>query len=176
MKQTTVKELMKNGVVSLLTKKKFIDITVTDLIKESGVARASFYRIYRNVDQVLDDVVEDFKNKFKKGMLPYLLSKDEENIKKRTESFLVSFKNKEILLFDVLPDNLYLIIAKIEQTATLSDVYHPDATIESKYIPGLVLTNIIMILKIWEKYGFKETPEELTDFIFRMIGKKYLNV
>ena len=50
MKTNSVKRKMMNAIVSLLGKKQYLQITVTDLIKEAGIARVSFYRTYNSVD------------------------------------------------------------------------------------------------------------------------------
>ena len=176
MKRNTVKELMKKGMISLLTKKTFIDITVTDLVKESGVARASFYRVYNNIDQVIEDVVEEILDNYKKSVVPYLIIKDEIKIRQIVTSFFVSFKEKSADLFNLLPENFTFLVSKLEQSAISNKDYNPTSSIEEKYIPGLVLVTIVAIIKIWERNGFKETPEELTDFSYQAIGKKYLSL
>ena len=43
-----VKKQITEGLFSLLQKKPFSEITVTDIVKESKVARASYYRNFEN--------------------------------------------------------------------------------------------------------------------------------
>ena len=174
MKQATVKELMKAALKRLLTKKKVIDITVTDLVREASIARASFYRVYSNIDQIIDDVVLDLRENFRTGMLQALIKKDKEEIRARTLNFFYAINDNNNLLFKLLPENISIIIGKIEHLGVFNKNEIKDDSMESKYIPGLVFVNIMMIVKIWESRGFKESPEELTDFTYELIAKKYL--
>lgn len=176
MKKNTVTISMKQGMLRLLSKKKLIDISVTDLIKESGVARASFYRVYTNIDQVVDDLVRDIHSEFMNESYPIILTKNEAEIKRLIINFLFRFKNNSDSVFNIMPENYLILSSKLEKISTQANSYNPDGTIYERYLPGLCLINILGVLKIWKKHGFKETPEELTDFIYEMIGKKYLEL
>lgn len=46
-------ELIYQGLLNCLKKKSFELITITDLQKESGVARSTFYRLFDNMSDVL---------------------------------------------------------------------------------------------------------------------------
>ncbi len=43
----------------LFSKKKMEDITVTEIVSEAGVARASFYRNYTSKDEVMETALQD---------------------------------------------------------------------------------------------------------------------
>ena len=51
-----VRTKMKQAMVKLLEKKHYLQITVTDVVKEAGIARASFYRLYNSIDDIIDDI------------------------------------------------------------------------------------------------------------------------
>ena len=176
MKQATVKELIKKAVIKLLAREKIIDVTVTDLIKEAGIARASFYRVYSNIDQVLDDIVSELRENFRDGMLPALLNKDINEIRSRTINYLYFIKERKVVLFNILPENASVIIAKIESMGVFNKDIFNEESIESNYIPPLVFVVITTIIKTWEGRNFKETPEELSDLILDIIGRKYLSL
>ena len=174
MKQATVKTLMKKGLINLLAKRKFVEITVTDLIRESKIARASFYRVYNNIDQVLEEVVADVRTKFEVNFLPTIIKKDEKELKKKTAAFFRSVQNDETFLFTLLPENTSIIVSKVEQMGVFNEIEPKDDSIEARFLPGLVFVNIAAIIKIWKRRGCVETPEEMADFTYRTIGKKYL--
>ncbi len=46
-------ELIVNGLISCMREKNFNDITITDIQKASGVGRATFYRLFDNLGDVL---------------------------------------------------------------------------------------------------------------------------
>lgn len=64
-----VKENIINTLFRFMQKKSLSDITVTELVKGAGVARASFYRNYDSKEDVLvtliRDVLELFRNEMK---------------------------------------------------------------------------------------------------------------
>lgn len=66
-----VKENIINTLFRFMQKKSLSDITVTELVKGAGVARASFYRNYDSKEDVLvkliRDVLELFRNEMKEG-------------------------------------------------------------------------------------------------------------
>ena len=70
MRANDVKTKMKKAMVSLLKRKNYLQITVTDLVQEARVARASFYRVYNSIDRVLDDVYIDLKHELLSLFVP----------------------------------------------------------------------------------------------------------
>lgn len=46
-------ELICNGLTEVLRKKKLMDVTVSETVKAAGVGRATFYRLFDNIDDVL---------------------------------------------------------------------------------------------------------------------------
>lgn len=169
-KPNQVKNKMKKGIISLLTKKKFIDITVSDVIRESDVSRASFYRVYKNIDQILDEIVDDINNSYMNEILPVLEEKDEIKIKKLIVEFFNSFKSKNTLLLDMLPSNSTLLLSKLEQN-TVYVVPSSSNNMYEKYTPTLVLAVIFTILKLWEKDNFKDSTIDVAEFTYSTIVK-----
>lgn len=59
-----VKNSITEALFSLMHEKGFSDITITEIIEKSGVARASFYRNYSSKEDVLVTLVRDILNCF----------------------------------------------------------------------------------------------------------------
>jgi AcrR family transcriptional regulator len=56
--------LIKNAMYALLAKKKDLAlITVSDVVKEADINRGTFYNHYRNVGEVVNEIVDDLLNK-----------------------------------------------------------------------------------------------------------------
>ncbi len=53
-----VKKQITEGLFSLLRKKAFSEITVTDIVKEANVARASYYRNFENKEQIIEAAMD----------------------------------------------------------------------------------------------------------------------
>lgn len=174
MKQSVVKEQMKKGAISLLTKKNFIDITVTDLVKESGVARASFYRVYKNVGEIIDEIARELVENFKKDIYQTVLDGNFEEIKRKSLSFFTSFKDGNRPITKILPENSYLIVSKISEVALFDKDFFKDLSHEARYMVILIIINATALARIWEKDGFRETPEHINQLLYDVIGKKVL--
>ncbi len=54
------KERLQKALISLMGKKSFDNITITELVKRSGVSRTSFYRNYKIKEDILADISRQF--------------------------------------------------------------------------------------------------------------------
>ena len=57
-----VKNQITEGLFSLLHKKPFSEITVTDIVKESNVARASYYRNFQNKEEIIESAMDSLRD------------------------------------------------------------------------------------------------------------------
>ena len=62
-----VKQKITDAVFSLMREKSFSDITVTEIIKTAGVARATFYRNYSTKESVVTTIIDEVLNQFADG-------------------------------------------------------------------------------------------------------------
>ena len=168
MRQSVVKDQMKKGIITLLTKKNYLDITVTDLIKEAGVARASFYRMYSSVDDVLDDAFDDVRESVVKKFKPAFTSKKPEEIIRVLEYFFEGVKSGNIPLEQILPENRKFILLKFEKKMAFF-MRRDFSNIEAKYRPGLNIATIVFAAMIWAYDDFKESPRELAEYIYTLV-------
>ena len=71
-----VKNQITEGLFSLLRKKPFSEITVTDIVKESNVARASYYRNFENKEQIIEAAMDSLRDE----LMSDIKYDDEQNI------------------------------------------------------------------------------------------------
>lgn len=57
-----VKKRITEGLFSLLQKKNFSEITVTNIVNEAKVARASYYRNFQNKEEIIEEYMDSLKN------------------------------------------------------------------------------------------------------------------
>ena len=50
---------IKDSLLKLLAKKEYTEITVTDICRESGVSRGTFYSHYKNIQEIIDELFDD---------------------------------------------------------------------------------------------------------------------
>lgn len=60
-----VKKSITETLMELMQKKSFSDISITEIIRTAGVARASFYRNYNSKEDVLTTLIEDVLEQFR---------------------------------------------------------------------------------------------------------------
>lgn len=65
-----VKHQITEGLFFLITKKAFSEITVTDIVKESKVARASYYRNFENKEQIIEVYMDNLRDELMSD-IPY---------------------------------------------------------------------------------------------------------
>lgn len=174
MKINPAKEKMKRAIVTLLTKKNFLSITVTDLVKEAGVARATFYRVYSTVNEVVDDVVRDVKNKLVDLMRPVILSKDEEKIKGVIKHLFLLIKESDVPFVNSLPENSAFIISKLEQNNVMFYESSSDDIYE-KYTSNIYFVALFTIARLWTKYGYKESIDDIVDYAYSLLYRNNKN-
>ena len=57
-----VKKQITEGLFSLLRKKTFSEITVTDIVNEANVARASYYRNFQNKEEIIESYLDSLRD------------------------------------------------------------------------------------------------------------------
>lgn len=57
-----VKNQITEGLFSLLRKKSFSEITVTDIVKQANVARASYYRNFQNKEEIIEAAMDSLRD------------------------------------------------------------------------------------------------------------------
>ena len=175
MREKDVRISMKKGMISLLTKTPYSEITVTDLVRESHVARASFYRIYERLSDVVDDLANDFREKIFTFILPVLRASDEDSIKMTLKKFFTSVKEERTLFVDILPGNISFFLSRL-RTNTLLDKNKEYKDLKEKYDELLCFIDIFAIAHIWRYHGYKESVEDMVnyscDIVLKLMNKQ----
>ena len=71
-----VKKQITEGLLSLLNKKSFSEITITDIVSEAKVARASYYRNFQNKEEIIEAYMDILKDE----LMNDISYDDEDNI------------------------------------------------------------------------------------------------
>ena len=56
--------------ITVLREKLYMDITVTDIVTRAGVARASFYRNFNSINDVIDAISDEMSSEFIEDISP----------------------------------------------------------------------------------------------------------
>lgn len=163
--------LLAEGLVKSLNEKDFDTVTISDLQKYSGVSRATFYRLFDTVEDVLafkcEQLAEDLKTRFVQG---------EDDADKNFLRFTMSYwiRNSEYIeaMYKAKRPDIFQ-EALLKQTETDDFVFgsyrynqesegNNEALRRKKeYVVSAVIGSLSSTLMCWIRNGRKETPEEL---------------
>lgn len=162
-------ELLYNALKKCISQKSFERVTVTDLQKESGVARSTFYRLYDNISDILYHKCDDaFHQALSITVLTEIHS--EYDIAERYFAYWIEHSDILQLLIEInrqdIIYNCHLKNAEILKKS-YGELPGIDGTTEKYFMPiRTALT--VSVLTTWLKNGKKENAKEITK-IFKKI-------
>lgn len=162
-------QLLADALMQCLEEKDFTQINVSDLQRKSGVSRATFYRLFDNIQDVLAYRCQEISDE--------LTIKYQGDSGASDDSFLLFtlrylFEHHKLLeaIFkvnrgDILQQALLKNVWFLKKQFPVKDV--PDEQFDYLFAASAgILGSILMV---WVRHGQKETPEELLE-IFRRVS------
>lgn len=160
------KKLLKSSLLILLLEKNFKDVTVTDIVEESGLTRGSFYNHYSNKEELLEslfnDFLEDLIYAYRKPFLdnrPFILSELPSsevrlfnNIYNHSKFYSTIFNSD--VSFD-LREKIYLSFKKINER----ELRVENDKIESDIIASYIAHAIVGLIYQWVIDNYQKEPE-----------------
>lgn len=152
-------ERIAKAFIGLLQTKDIKDITVSDIIKETGLNRSTFYANYIDIFDLADKTREVLENEFSN------LFADYDYFNERTGALKMFTHIKENQLFyntyfKLCYDDKHLISIYDSKRA---EKEHINANI--KYHIEFFRNGLNAIIKLWLKGGCKESPEEMAEVL-----------
>lgn len=163
-----VKDRLFNALIDFAGQKDWSKVTVTELIKKSGVARASFYRNFKSVEDIIDYGIGQMALQYHNGM-----PSPTENLHSR-EMILYKFR------FYQTHAQLVLAFHHAKITTTLLDII-TDCEIETRGdMPSTSISRYELyyysgafynVMLCWLEGGMRETAEEMAEEFMRIAVK-----
>lgn len=166
---TSVKNLIKGALMELMTEKSYMDISVTDIITKANVARASFYRNYNSVSDIIDAIVEEMSDEMISDIIPVMRSKDERRWREFLFEHFYRFKRKKNKMSVIGVQNMSIIFSRMDYRMQQRANEYPNETLEDKYMATGKMGLINNITKKWMDNEMQETPEEIINYIMTFI-------
>ena len=147
-----IKECITTALIGMMDRKAFDNITITELVKEAGVSRVSFYRNFESKKDVLEKYMDILINEWGKDI-------EEQNDPSYLSESLVRhyYKYKEFYSLLYKHDLSYMIYENLRKATKMDEASN---NIE-RYAKSLVAGSIFGWLDEWFRLGMKETPEEI---------------
>ena len=166
MKTAIVKTYFEDALFELLKEKRLESITVNELCKKAGVCRASFYRNYL----VMNDIVDQYLQKIFTDMKP----DDDNGIKiEMDEVFTNLLKQKDRLIILSKRGLLHNLFQYI-YTETLSEIVNLQV-LNNYYQPYFFAGASSAVVNAWIEKGMLESPQEMSQ-LFIMSLKGYMEI
>lgn len=155
------------GLLKCLNYKSFVEITVTDVQKTSSVGRATFYRLFDNITDVLsylcDSVFEKVGLEFK--------TITNFNQKESLLKFIQEWMNNKALLKAIVDSNRIdiLYVSHTKYIGNNLDYFFPGLSInieQTNYLLMTMTSCISAFLTAWIKNGGYESAEQLQKQLF----------
>lgn len=158
-----------NAVMELMAEKSYMDITVTNIINTAQVARASFYRNFNSINDVIEIIADEMSNELIEDVFPVLHSSDERKWREYLFNHFYSFTRTQRQMGKFHPQNMDVLFSRIDDKITQKAEKFSSATIRDKYLPIGKIGLVNGITKKWMNNGMQETPEEMIDYIMSFI-------
>lgn len=162
------KECIQTALIQLLSESPFEKITVTSIIKRSGVSRAGFYRNYSSKEMVLQELTQNLCEKIE----TFLNNEDyHANPKQGFTHFFQEIKEQAYLL-------KLLTKAAVPHTVLLDTEHffaekYSNMPAKERYHIIALLASLKEVVLDWFKNDMKESPEEMADLFVTIFGGKF---
>lgn len=170
------KRMLKESMLKLLKEKELDTINVTELCREAGVNRATFYRHYEIPRDILMEIQQDFYRELRQKIsLPGTLG----DIRYVVEQLCIYMNDHQELLRILVQNNsdtdfadfindTYLELAKdYSHMAALKKLSQEDVQFMTLYSAG----GSYFVLRSWIMGSFKKSPQEMADYVYSLIAK-----
>ena len=138
------RESIQEALYLLMKKNNYEDITITQIIKKSGVSRSAFYRNYKSKEDIIKDILTD---------LFHQIESEVDSIEVNwAAGFHYFYKNKKSLDLITKAHLEYLILDKINEQLT----YDNHTT---SYIQAMNHGIVYNVLLYWIKGGMSDPPD-----------------
>ena len=153
----------------LMKEKDYTNITVTDIIKKAQVSRASFYRHFNSIGDILEYSLQKLFDRVTDEVIPLLVSSNEKEI--REFLFAYTYQNMAMheMLAACLPSNMAVILSRSMTYMQNNGGLTGEMSSEEKYRLYARSGVINSILMKWLADGKEESVEEIVNQILRYI-------
>lgn len=168
-KAFSAKREIMDAFMKLMAEKVYMEITVTDIIKKAGVARASFYRNFNSINDVIDAIVEELFDDLLENILPTLSGTNERKMREFLFNYFYQFLRRKKEMEEIRFENLPILFSRLDNKVEKKEALLSSETIKNKYSTVGKMGLINSITRKWMESGAKEAPEEMIDYIMSFI-------
>jgi len=150
------RECLQTALIHLMSEKPFEQITITELVKRSGVSRTAFYRNYTSKDMILTELSNAFFDSLTQSLDG--VRSPEDFYRWYRDAFQIIYDRADLfrlLMLSHLPKHA-LVGAEV-----ILERVHPSSTPEEHYRLVALENGFAAILADWFNSGMKESAETM---------------
>lgn len=157
---------IENGLLELMLRRTFDEITVSDLCRHLELPRRSFYRYFRDLPDVLDSLLEH-------TFQDMAVSSQSMSLEEFAENYRYWLEHRPLL--DALRrsgmvQKLYEFLTRYTDTSSIRSHMPPDEVpLTGREASVFVITGFIALVIDWHADNFRRTPEEMARITWRLL-------
>jgi hypothetical protein len=165
-KDIVVIDQLETAIFNLLKEKEYKDISISELCDKAWVSRCTFYRNYRDMDDIIYQFfIRKSKNWWDENYNTFL--KEEKNVSVSLFQYLLSLKDVILLIYQ---KGLSHIFEKhiFDSAINGRNVFDKEQSYSSARVSG----SIVGLTNEWVRRGMQDSPEYLAKFLNKGIEYK----
>lgn len=172
------KRMIREGLLRLLAYKQLEEINITELCKEAGINRSTFYSYYSQPRDVLLEIGDTLIQETQRlSPNPKNLHEAKEAIERtltyvsdRSDLMKILIQNQSDDFFSHVLNRFYKIFADMKgDIRSVSDLDEDSTKLLTTYCIG----GAFFLLRQWLIEGIDKTPKEIADLLYRFIDKGF---
>ena len=171
-KEDSAKNKICAALINLLREKPYLEITVVNLVKKANISRASYYRNFSSIDDVLTECAKWMIDIFDRHFYPII--KNPENIEARKKMIRFAFDmyvKNPVFASNNFRENSYIYLGKVFALLSSSQKYSELLNSEVRYRFLNKCSILFSTIVAWSRLGRKEPIEQMVEFTFDQIQK-----
>ncbi len=159
-----VDEYITNALFTLMKRKKYDDISITEIANKAGVGRVSFYRNFNSKEDIIKNWIEDTTNNFLKSSDINFKKDSTKDYFIKLFNHLEKYKEESFLIYKA---NLIHLLKSVFENKLLSIHQKEYDNYKSYFLAG----GIFNVYYFWLINGCKESSEEIADKLVDLMQK-----
>ena len=172
-------QIIKENILKLMGEKEISKITVTELCKLADINRATFYKYYVDIYDLIEKIELELYNKLKESIE---LTESKENINPFIYNIIkIIYENQDAckVLFGPYGNKEFIrkivYLAYIKSATEWKNHLTKFSTLEIDYIFNFFAFGSIGIIEKWIQENFKDSPEEISKLIINLCNNLIAN-
>ncbi|NOV03665.1 TetR/AcrR family transcriptional regulator [Paenibacillus planticolens] len=171
------KHALKNALLTLMSKKPFTSISITEIVEEANYNRGTFYSNYESKEDLLDDILTEliqklllaFRAPYEKNEVFRIHELPANSVMIFEHMFEHSSTYTVLMKSDVLPnlrEKMFTALKKITQ----EELIHADNQIDQELLSIYSIHALLGLVLYWVESGFKHTPAYMQEQLIKIIN------